>query len=79
MLRRWVARAVRFQRVGEFGVRVCFVISGFVITTLLRREWERSGTVSLRTFYFRRTLRIFPPFYVFLLVAASLRALGVAS
>ena len=67
----------RFERLGGFGVRVFFVISGFLITTLLRREWERSGTLSLRTFYFRRTLRIFPPFYTFLLVAAVLFALGV--
>lgn len=66
----------RFGRIGGLGVRVFFVISGYLITTLLRREWERRGTVSLRAFYFRRTLRIFPPFYVFLLVTAVLFALG---
>ena len=48
-----------------FGVRVFFVISGFLITSLLLAEIERTGTVSVPHFYLRRTLRIFPPFYVF--------------
>lgn len=48
-----------------FGVLVFFVISGFVITTLLLREQDRNGTISLRRFYARRTLRILPAFYVY--------------
>ena len=43
------------------GVRVFFVISGFLITTLLLAERDRSGSISLRSFYLRRTMRIFPP------------------
>jgi peptidoglycan/LPS O-acetylase OafA/YrhL len=53
---------------GELGVRVFFVISGFLITNLLLDEWNRRGTISLSRFYFRRTFRILPPYYV--LVAA---------
>src|SRR5437016_5429614 len=51
---------------GGFGVTIFFFLSGYLITTLMRREAERSGTVSLRIFYARRFLRIFPPFYLVL-------------
>lgn len=52
---------------GAFGVNVFFVISGFLITTLLITEENHSGKISLRNFYIRRTLRIFPAFYFLLL------------
>ena len=52
-------------QLGNLGVRVFFVISGFLITTLLLEEMDRSGTVSLRQFYLRRLFRIFPAFYAF--------------
>jgi peptidoglycan/LPS O-acetylase OafA/YrhL len=45
---------------GFIGVDVFFVISGFLITTLLLRELERSGTVSLSRFWARRARRILP-------------------
>ncbi|HEX5385725.1 MAG TPA: acyltransferase [Gemmatimonadales bacterium] len=57
---------------GSLGVRVFFVISGFLITGLLLREWKATGRVSLRRFYLRRTLRIFPPYYAFLSIIALL-------
>ena len=53
-----------------------FVISGFLITHLLLKELNTTGTVNLKRFYFRRALRIFPPFYVYLAVALSLTLLG---
>jgi peptidoglycan/LPS O-acetylase OafA/YrhL len=57
------------RRYGAFfpatlGVTVFFFLSGYLITTLLRRELEKTGTISLRDFYIRRTLRIFAPLYV---------------
>jgi peptidoglycan/LPS O-acetylase OafA/YrhL len=53
---------------GELGVDVFFVLSGFLITTLLLREKERSGSVSLKGFYVRRAFRILPVYYLVLLL-----------
>lgn len=52
---------------GHLGVLVFFVISGFLITTLLMGERAKTGTISLKQFYLRRVLRIFPAFYVLIL------------
>ncbi|NUP12172.1 MAG: acyltransferase [Polyangiaceae bacterium] len=51
-----------FVDLGSLGVRVFFVISGFLITKLLIEEQARTGTISLQKFYFRRAFRIFPAF-----------------
>jgi len=50
---------------GGMGVLIFFVLSGFLITWLLLKEEERFGHISLKLFYARRTLRIFPAFYVY--------------
>jgi peptidoglycan/LPS O-acetylase OafA/YrhL len=52
------------------GVKIFFVLSGFLITSILLREFSKTGTISLKNFYWRRTLRIFPAMYVFLAVVA---------
>jgi peptidoglycan/LPS O-acetylase OafA/YrhL len=54
------------------GVTIFFFLSGYLITTLLRRELDSTGTVSLTNFYLRRTLRIFVPLYLVYAVAALL-------
>ncbi|MBS1627453.1 MAG: acyltransferase [Bacteroidetes bacterium] len=48
------------------GVQVFFVISGFLITTLLLKEKEKTQTVSIKKFYIRRFLRIFPVLYLYI-------------
>ena len=59
------------------GVRTFFVISGFLITKLLLGELDSTGKISLRAFYRRRVLRIFPAFYSYWLVMAGLIAAGL--
>jgi peptidoglycan/LPS O-acetylase OafA/YrhL len=55
--------AIPVLRQGSFGVQVFFIISGFLITTLLLRERERFGKISICDFYIRRILRIWPLYY----------------
>lgn len=57
---------------GFLGVDLFFVISGFLIVTLLLREQSRWGDVNLRDFYMRRALRIFPLYYGLLLACSVL-------
>jgi peptidoglycan/LPS O-acetylase OafA/YrhL len=52
---------------GYLGVDLFFVISGFLITTLLIRERTQFGDISLEKFYLRRTFRIFPIYYLLVL------------
>ncbi|MBX3227792.1 MAG: acyltransferase [Labilithrix sp.] len=51
---------------GPLGVDLFFALSGFLITTLLCREKEATGTVRLGRFWARRALRIFPLYYAVL-------------
>lgn len=62
-----------FDRVpGAHGVMIFFVLSGFLITWLLLKEDERDGDISLRGFYRRRILRIFPAFYAYWILLVAL-------
>jgi len=52
---------------GRVGVNVFFLLSGYLITTLMIRERQKTGWISLKLFYSRRTLRIFPPMYAIMI------------
>ena len=56
---------------GFLGVELFFVISGFLIMTIMLREQRRTGSISLHKFYIRRFLRIFPPYYLMLFVIGT--------
>ena len=61
---------------GYAGVAVFFVLSGFLITNILLREEERTGGISLRFFYWRRALRLFPALWLYLLVVSLIWLAG---
>lgn len=60
---------------GFVGVDVFFVISGYLITSLLMREADRTGTVSLREFYARRARRILPAALLVILATIAMAVL----
>src|ERR1700730_14034978 len=57
---------------GGLGVTIFFVLSGFLITTLMRTEYAEHGTVSFRAFYLRRFLRLTPPLAIVTCLAVLL-------
>jgi peptidoglycan/LPS O-acetylase OafA/YrhL len=64
---------------GNLGVRIFFVLSGFLITHLLLLEGEKTGAISLKNFFLRRCLRILPVYLVYLGVLAGLVLFNVYS
>lgn len=61
---------------GQLGVRCFFVLSGFLITSLLLSEARRTGTIDMRLFLYRRGLRLLPVYFFFLAVMAAMQIGG---
>lgn len=61
----------------NLGVRVFFVISGFLITKLLLQEGTKNGRISIPQFYLRRAFRILPAAYVYLAIVMVLIPFGM--
>ncbi len=57
-----------FFETGKNGVHIFFVISGFLITFLLIKEHHLKGEISIRKFYLRRILRIWPLYYLIMIL-----------
>ena len=62
---------------GQFGVTLFFFLSGYLITTLLRRELIRDGQISFAAFYLRRAVRILPPMWLAIALAALFSLAGL--
>lgn len=60
---------------GFLGVDLFFVLSGFLITTLLLTEFDAAGSISLKHFYMRRVLRLAPALLLYLLATLAATAL----
>jgi peptidoglycan/LPS O-acetylase OafA/YrhL len=60
---------ISLGQAGYLGVDIFFVLSGYLITTILLRERERSGRISLGGFYARRALRLYPALVALVLVS----------
>ncbi len=58
---------VTWFRGGFLGVEIFFVISGYLITTLLLKEWRKTGTIHLGGFWLRRARRLLPALFLLLL------------
>lgn len=61
---------------GGYGVTIFFFLSGFLITSLLVREYERFGSISFPAFFARRILRLLPPLAATLAVGTLLVLAG---
>jgi peptidoglycan/LPS O-acetylase OafA/YrhL len=61
---------------GQLGVTTFFILSGFLITTLILNEKRETDSINLVGFYKRRAFRILPPYYVFLGILFLLSELG---
>ena len=57
-----------FFKAGYLGVDVFFVLSGFLITSVLIKEQSKSENINLKNFFLRRTLRLIPAYWFFLAV-----------
>lgn len=55
--------------IGELGVKLFFVLSGFLITYLLLAEEKVTKSISIKNFYVRRILRIWPLYYIIILLS----------
>jgi len=64
---------------GFLGVDTFFVLSGYLITTLLLGEWRHSGTLKLSAFWVRRAKRLFPALLVALIAVAIWAAFAIPS
>jgi Acyltransferase family len=68
--------AFGLPRHGELGVDLFFVLSGFLITTLLVQEHNANAGISIRAFYGRRALRLLPALFTMLIAYATVVALA---
>ncbi len=60
----------------HLGVSIFFVVSGFLITKVLLAEYKKKSTISFRTFYLKRILRIFPAYFALLFFYIVLQIFG---
>lgn len=63
----------RFAEGGWIGVDLFFVLSGFLVSSLLFREYERQGSVDIKRFLIRRGFKIYPAFWLFLVFTLVMR------
>ena len=64
--------ALGHTRVGALGVPVFFLLSAYLITELLLRELDRTGSIEIKNFYMRRVLRIWPLYFAVLVAGCCI-------
>ncbi|MDZ7606959.1 MAG: acyltransferase [Cyclobacteriaceae bacterium] len=68
----FINNAFQSLGLGTLGVRLFFLLSGYLITHVLLIEYKSTGRISIKNFFARRVLRIFPSFYFYLAFLAFL-------
>jgi peptidoglycan/LPS O-acetylase OafA/YrhL len=58
---------------GHIGVNIFFVLSGFLITSILVEEWSRSRRIDFRRFYLRRGLRLLPGLFALVVAVVAIK------
>ena len=71
----WRHPFVLWQRGGWIGVDLFFVLSGFLVSGLIFKEYQSRKCISIGRFYVRRGWKIYPPFFVLLLVTVLVKIL----
>lgn len=64
---------------GGLGVTIFFFLSGYLISTLMLAENDRTGGINILNFYARRVFRLMPPLFVSLVIAYGLTYVGLLS
>lgn len=64
----WIPGYVTFVAYGWIGVDLFLCLSAFLFVHLLRMEWERTGTINVGFFYLRRSLRIWPIYFIYVTI-----------
>lgn len=72
-----VHSGIPFMQGAGLGVDCFFVLSGFLITSLLLQEWNARGSISLKRFYIRRALRLLPALYAMLALAGLITVVSL--
>jgi len=70
--------ASKYLELGNSGLQLFFVVSGFLITGLLLKEKTETGSIHVKKFYQRRLLKIYPIYFVYILVIVVLKVIGIA-
>lgn len=61
---------------GSFGVQIFFVLSGFLITRILLHEKQKKQSISIKNFFIKRVLRLFPPLIIFFILIGIANLFG---
>lgn len=64
------------QNIGWIGVDLFFVLSGFLISTLLYREIDKYGNINFKRFFIRRGFKIYPSFYILILFTIIIKLIS---
>ncbi|MVT07154.1 acyltransferase family protein [Chitinophaga tropicalis] len=73
------SKAMLFLADSYLGVKIFFVISGYLITRLLIRERAQTGSIDIKHFYIRRAFRIFPIFYLYIISVLVIKLFFVSA